>query len=706
MASVRIAAVVLLVAATACGARPGNKVAWPDAPLELRDDTDRGAAMDRLWVMPLGAERDRTRAAIAAAITRRIGDAVQDDRPFVAAVLLDELTGMWQSDPTAIGSGLAPHVALMHQLRALFAKTGALEPAVQTLIVLAELEPQQRTVHLGEVDEILAFADDLAIAENGAQAVRAQPIALLQPTALALPLPWLVDRYVGLLVDRQVAVSTVLDAKDAGATMELVRAHHDILSTARRIANVLARANRPSEIHRQLARLKGGIGSNREVAARAEILAEHPTADAYSELASELRADEHAPDPGAALALCLAGLEKYPGDPGLLVSAGGDARALERVDQAIVMYEDALRGSVEIDTALALRLGKLYGDRIGRLASSGRPTAANTAWRGVVQFTAAAAKQHPNVVWQQAAAIAESALGKGLASQGLIDDGRRRLTASLERAPSTDAYETLATIDVQVARYRDAQRWAAAGIELLGNTTTGDRYRRAKLERLSADAFRRAGKQREAAARYLDSLRSWASLGESKDLPRAIAAERLLDSGRAMWWLGDSARAIDLLSAAVDVDPDSPAIPAGAVAFLIEVGRYREALDAYHRGLGEPSGHELYKVYMSLWIVGEARRLGEPRDRLAIDYLSSRRGDLWYELLAQAASGKVSLDVVRAAATTGPRKGELAFYGAVLGLDPLAATPAGKRKLLEEVVRARVVLDAEYDLARLYLAAP
>ena len=120
----------------------------------------------------------------------------------------------------------------------------------------------------------------------------------------------------------------------------------------------------------------------------------------------------------------------------------------------------------------------------------------------------------------------------------------------------------------------------------------------------------------------------------------------------------------------------------------------------------KPSGHELYKVYMSLWILGEGIRLGAPRDRLAMDYLGSRRGDLWYELLARAASGEISFDVLRAAATTGPRKGELAFYGAVLGLDPLAATPAGKRKLLEEVVRARVVLDAEYDLARLYLAVP
>jgi len=687
----------------ACGSAAHMKIAWPDAAVELRDEADRDAAIDRLWVTPLGAQRDRARAAIAAALATRIDDAVTDDRPFAAAVLLDQLIWMWQADPSEIGRGLSAHTDQLLRLRAVFAKAGALEPAVETLIVLAEIDPEHRQTHLSELDEVLAFADQLAIAENGPNAGRAQPLALLQPTALALPLPWLVDRYVALLIGRQIAVAGLIDKH--GASMELVRAHHDILSTSRRIANVLARANRPHEIHRQVARIKG-IGSDRELATRAEILADQPTADAYNELASLLRVDDTAPDPAAALAVCLAGLARFPSDPGLLSAAGGDARTLGRTDQAIALYEGALQGSRELDTAVALRLGKLYGDRIGRLASSGRPTAATAAWREVMRFTAGAAKQHPNMVWQQTAALAESALGKGLASQGLITDGRHALTASLERAPSIDAYETLSTIEVQVDRFTAAQRWAKAGIGLLGGASTGDRYRRAKLERLAADALRRAGNQRAAAAQYLDSLRTWASLGESKDLPSSITAERLLDSGRSMWWLGDSARALDLVSSAVDADPESPAIPAGAVAFLIQTGRYREALDAFHRGIGEPAGNELYKVYMSLWILGEARRIGEPRDRIATEYLGGRRGDLWYELLARAAVGQIPFERLRAAATTGPRKGELAFYGAVLGLDPRSATPEGRRLLLRQTVEAQVVFDAEYDLARQYLAQP
>ncbi len=710
MVVARIALAAALLGACSPAARP--KVAWPDAPVALRDDADRDQAIDQLWMMPLGAERDRARTQIAAAIARRVSDAIEEDRPFAAALLLDQLTWMWQSDPKAVGRGLAAHTELLSRLRAMFAKSGALEPAIQTLVLLAESDPSHRAAHLAEIDEILAFADDLAVADNGPNAGRAQPLALLQPTALALPLTWLVDRYLVLLSERQQVISGLIDKH--GASMELVRAHHDILSTSRRIANVLARAGRASEIHAHLSKLRGNFGLDRELAARAEVVAENPMPEAFVALATTLRNHEQTADPAAALAVGLTGLALHPRDVDLLVSAGNDARTLGRIVQAIALYEAALAGTTEVDTTTALRLGRLYGDRIGRLASAGRPTAAHDAWRDVLVFTSKEARQNPHTVWQQTAAIAESALGRGLASQGLVTDARHALTASLERAPSIDAYEMLTMIEVKTDHFAAAQQWATIGMTLLSDQTTGDRYRRAKLERLTGDAQRGSNRSSAAATHYLDALRSWASLGESKDLPKAIAAERALDVGRIMWWLGKFAgeaaedsteKAIDSVMDAVELDPDSPAISAGAVSFLIEAGRYRDAVETYHRGLGAGAS-DFYKVYMTLWIASEAKRRGEPLDRLAAEYLASRHGDTWYELLARTATGRLSFDVLKAAATTGPRRAELAFYGAVLGFHPEAATAAGRKKLLEQVVAAQVVLDAEYDLARVYLTAP
>ncbi len=692
-------AAVTALAACGPGVRPSP--AWPDAPVELRDDGDRDLATDQLWVMPHGPARDRARARIAAAIVPRIADAIEHEEPELADALFDELTWMWHADPAALRAGLAGHAGVFQALRAMFAKSGSLEPTVQLLVLLAEIEPDQRTARLAELDEVLAFADELAVTEHGEHARRAEPIRLLQPTALALPLPWLVDRYVALVVQRQRAVAVEIDQH--GASIALIRAHRDMIATAARIANVLARAGRTAEIHRHLASLDG-YGSDRQLTAYAEAVAQHPSATAYGDLANAVRTEQHAPDPAAALAICAQGLLRFPGNVELLSAAASDARALGRTDQAIALLETTQRNERDIDPEVTLRLGRLYGERIARLANAGRPVAANSAWRTVLEQTRARAKQHPHPAWSQAAAIAESALGRGLASQGLIADARHALRGSLDRAPSVDAYETLSTIDVQTRRFDDAGRWAATGLALLGEQTSEDRYRRAKLERLAGDALRGANRLGEAQRHYLEGLRWWASLGESKDLPPTIAAERFLETGRTMWWLDDPAQAVRLVMLAIDSEHDSPAIAPGAVAFLIQAGRYREALDAFHHGLDAAEVSEMYRVYMSLWILGEAHWRGLPADDRATEYLATRRGDTWPELLARAATSRLPFETLAKSATTGPRRAELAFYGAVLGLDPRAATPDGRRKLLRAVVSAQVVLDAEYDLARVYLA--
>ncbi len=709
--------ILALAAATvvACGPVIRRPPAWPDTPLELRDDRDRDQAIDELWVMPAGLPREQYRADIVDALARRIREAVQEERPFAAAALLDELTALWQHEPASAAAGLAPHVDVLTRVRAMFARAGALEPAAQSLILLAEADRADRASHLAELDELLSFADELAIADNGPTARRGQPIALLQDTALALPVRWLVDRYVALLSERQRVIATLIERE--GASLQVVRAHHDVLSTSRRIANVLARAGRCDDIHAHVAKLSG-LGVDREVATRAEIVAEHPSPDAYVKLARILRNDEgkepsaQMTDATAALATLLTALRRHPDDPTLLAAAGDDARALGRIEQAIAFYERAVAADRDVDSTLALRLGRLYGDRIERLASHGRPSRARAAWRGVLAFTSRESRQHPNAAWQQAAAIAESALGEGLATQGLLADARDALVASIERAPSIEAFETLVAIELQTGRFVTAQRWASAGMAMLGEQGAGDRWHRARLERLVGDSMRRSGRAREAGAHYVEAMRAWASLGESKDLPRIVAAERSLDYGRILWWLGElgaqersdrGVRVVESIIDALDRAPQSTEIATHGIAFLLEIGRTRDAIDAYHRALGADLP-DATKISLSLWIAADAVGRGEPIERLASEFLASRQGDTWPERLARAASGRMSFAAVAEAATTAPRQAELAFYGAILGFHPEAATPAGRRRLLEQVIAAQLVLDPEHGLARQHLA--
>src|SRR6185312_16148101 len=168
--------------------------------------------------------------------------------------------------------------------------------------------------------------------------------------------------------------------------------------------------------------------------------------------------------------------------------------------------------------------------------------------------------------------------------------------------------------------------------------------------------------------------------------PRQIAAERKLEFARGMWYLGNSDRAVDLVLEATDIAPEAPSVCSEAVAFLLEVGKPADALDAVHRGLSASTLGELDKVYMCLWVLGDARRRGEEPDRQVVEYLSSRHGELWYELLAEAATHRLELAQLRAAANTGPRQAELAFYSVTLVLDPAVKDPAAAKKLLAGVV--------------------
>src|SRR6476661_9245365 len=103
--------VTLVLACLACGPGVKRQPAWPDAPMQLRDEADRDQAIDQLWVLPLGNERDSIRRGIVNAIAARLADALEEDKPFVAELLLFQLASLWQLDPATIKqNGLGQHV--------------------------------------------------------------------------------------------------------------------------------------------------------------------------------------------------------------------------------------------------------------------------------------------------------------------------------------------------------------------------------------------------------------------------------------------------------------------------------------------------------------------------------------------------------------------------------------------------------------------
>jgi tetratricopeptide (TPR) repeat protein len=704
----RLAFTIVLTAAIAGCAGRGPHPARPDfgpvvdAPYELADDLDLDEQRDHMFGLPPSPERIALRARLAAALVGRAVGHVTRGRWHLADESLLELAELWQGDRAAMADGLAPHRAALRQVTDTFRRAGADAEIVTALVLTHAAERGEPAAERAELDEVLVFLDDLATAEHGAVGRHARVLPALQPIALRAAPPWLIDLYVERAVERQRLVGEHL-AKD-GASFALVAAHRDVLSTARAIASALARAGRATDIAAAIAPVRG-IGEDAAIAtAAARVARADATARDWIALARAVRGsaegtDDDSTDPGGALAICEAALVRFPDDVTLLVAAADHASALDRIQQPIHLLERA-RARAPRDAELAGRLADVYRERLAQLAFGGRPRAAVELLERLERFYREV-EQDTATSWSASRARTLATVGRGLVSQGLVDDATRLLERSARMAPSSEAYEMLGTVAIKRERWAEAQVHLAAGLALPA-TTPAARYAKAKLLRLGGDAAAGAGDLGTARRLWIGSLALWADLGDEIELPPNLAGERLVESGRALWALEDAPRAIELLEMAVDADRDGGDTHIQVVSFLILRGRYDEALDAYHRALGSDRIGDYHKVYMSLWVIAEARRRGVTADPLAVDYLASRDGGLWYDRLAQLASGRATIAQLRTAATTRARRAELAYYSAVLGLGAGGRAPGTEEltALFEAVIATDMVLFFEYDMAR------
>jgi tetratricopeptide (TPR) repeat protein len=695
---------VALPALTACigQARPTAPDFGPvaDAPYQLEDDLDRAELRDRLWSLPPGKQRSALRRELAAAqVSRALGHVARGRWHLVHETLLD-LAGLYQGDAAALGAELAPHREALRRIADTLRRSGADAEIVTALVLAHAAGPGDPAADRAELDEVLSFLDDLGMAEHGEVGRHARTLPALEPIVKRAAPSWLVDLYVERVVARQRLVSDRLNRD--GASFALVAAHRDVLGAARTVAGALARDGRAPAIAAAVQPIDG-IGEDESIAVRAAAVAAGGDARDWVQLARVLRGDGKdaaADDPEAALAVTVAALVRFPDDATLLAAAADHAAALDRLQQPIALLERARRVA-PADGELAQRLADLYRERLAQLAFGGRPLAARRQLASLEAFHRELARGAAAGTGDESLARALATVGRGLVSQGLLDEAIGLLERSARLAPSVEAYEMLGTIALKRERWDEAQAHLAAGLRLPA-TTPAARYARAKLLRLAGDAAGGAGDTGTARKLWIATLATWADLGDELDLPPNLAGERLIESGRALWALGDAARSVELFETAVDVDPGGGDTHVQVVAFLILHDRFGDALDAYHRGLGADRVGDYHKVYMSLWVLAEARRRGAGPDPLALDYLRGRDGGLWYDRLAQLATGRAAVGSLRAQATTRAQRAELAYYTAVLGIGDGGTPPAADqlRALFDAVIATDMVLFFEYDMAR------
>lgn len=684
-----------------------------DAPYELANDRDLEDRQDYFLSLDPGAERSQLRTVLAEEYGRRMSQAMRSphEREDAHDQLL-ALLALWSGPELATGdaelsAGLAPYAPLVKKLRAHFARAGRDIETTTALYFLSLAEPPLRPRYIAEIDEIFAYADSLARTQYGEGAEGSRPITILETIVERVSIPDAVDRLADLYVARQDTITRLFDRSDR--RMELIRAHGaGVLHTAWHIVRIFGRAQRLDESIAHLARFRG-IGSHDRLAlSLGQALSDPPSVRAWTDMLRffierdpKEDEDEKMQRLRAALDLCSLAAARFPDRARFSICAADAGYQLDLMHVAIRHYEDAVAREPDNYEA-ANTLADLYRMRVSTLAFYDRPLAARKRLAELEAFHADAAKTWKDKPLTSDLAEAYASMGRGMTSLGELAEAGQYLEKSLELRPTASALEQLGTIDLKRARFSGAVKRFEAALGLaLAPDDFAEQYTRARILRLAGDAVAATGDRGGASDYWNRSITTWADLNDKLALPPRYKGELLVDAGKSKWALGDHDIAFMHFENAIDADADGDDTHSSVVSFLIVRGHYRRALDAYHRALGSHEISAYSKVYMSLWVLAESRRQGQPPDPFSVEYLASRNGRLWYDDLARLATGRVELETLKKRANTRGRRAELLYYAAVLdkSLDSDAI-----RAIMQQVIDTDMVLFYEYEMAQYWLS--
>jgi len=671
-----------------------------DAPYQLADDDDLDAERARFDAMPAGPARDGLRHRLASEYASRIDESLDRKRWDAAYSSFQRMAGLWSARELASAppAELVSHRDTVLRLRKTFARAGADHQSCGALYVLGAIDPTHAKDYVAEIEEIFAYSDHLNVAEFGDGAERARPIEILEGVAAFFPTPVVVDRLVALYVSRQRAIDARI--RQSGADFNLIRAHGaGVLRTAWYVTATLAKAQRLREAPGAIAKVNG-IGDDPDLR-RLLQQALAPTAkdEAWVDLARYFRSeDEDKSDAEAQLAILETGLAAHPRSAALNIAAGNAAVELDRVPLAVRFFERGV-ATGPTDRSSSERLAALYEGQVITLALGARVKAATETLARFEAFHERAESQFDDPL-KPDLADAYAAMGQGLVSLGDLDRARRYLRQSVHQRPTFSALEVLGTIELKRGHFGDASTYFRRALAV---PIENDRqhFRFNKLLRLAGEAAAGRGDQARARRYFNGAMERWQEVLAKYDLSNDLLAELLIETGKVQWSLKDRDSAVEAFDAAVDAAPESELVAAEVVAFYVGHGLYRDALDVYHRALESPQISDEIKVYMSLWLIAEARLDGSTPDPFASEFIAKRSSDLWQDKLARYADGRLSMEEIKKAATTRRRQSELLFYGAVLheaGRDKTRA-----EDLLRRVEAGNMILDFEYDLARRWL---
>lgn len=291
-------------------------------------------------------------------------------------------------------------------------------------------------------------------------------------------------------------------------------------------------------------------------------------------------------------------------------------------------------------------------------------------------------------------------------AQGLYEVGEaRRAEVLLRRSvgiePVPNSLDLLGTIALKQSKLGEAKsRYEDLANLAYDNELTQLQWEARARQQLGEIALRR-GDRADSMRHIRMALRHTNDLLARPSDDGGDRAARLVERGKLLFYLGDTALAMADFARAAELSPDDVKVYADPLIAVVSHGYYDEARTIFRRAMARRTLAPSLKLYFSLWIGELARRQGHPVEPEAEAFVAAFSGEGWSKKLAEHARGSVTFDGLMSAAQDRGQRAEALFYEGLRRWD--AGDVDGAKVLLRKVIETGMMGFFEYDMAQAYL---
>lgn len=704
-----------LAFAPACSKATGPDTQPPllQAPAEIADLDDYAAARNAFELLSEGSpEREQLRAQLREFLLGYLDQALAKQRVDQALDAVEQLSGLWT--PVELRS-VKPDSAISSaalRIYAQVARSGKERPALLALGLAHTFGDEQTKAQVEKsyaevrdwVERTSDFADDPRYHDVLDR--------MLEDATSILPTPYLVEQLTKVYLERY------REAQKQGSLSEARNPRVEF--TPYLLARLYMRADDLDAAVAAVDQLQSDDATRalRElIAAAAATTSESRSPVHLDQLTSEFIPDRNSRLPeeivrqswGIVDNLARRTLKHFPDHPPAHLARARVLRAHQLSEAAIIHYEKAFAGKARAtshdDLYLAWsELAGLYQSALEDRANIDTKAALGMLER-IEDFHERAAELWQHRAIEPSIAVAYLTVAAGEFERGHIDEAQVLLERAIAIEPHPAALSLLGLIALRRGEFERA-RERLHDIEGLVFVDQIDRYewqidsriRLGEVERLAGDDAASLAYLREA-LRQLNTLLSYPALSDS------LRVEFLLRRAQVFFFLGEVDLAMADYRSAQGVAPSRTAVYTIPLTFTVVHGYFEQSAEILDTALAQSDRDADLLVYLSMWVVDLADRVGRARPGKASEFLrgyaANQKGDPWLRRLAQFSLGELADGELAAAASDARQRSEAFFYEGLRRWR--SGSKAAGLELMGKVLEQQMLGDFEYEMAQNYL---